>query len=222
MRFLVFALIFLLASAPVVEAGAWLRAKNSGFMSSSVSTNVERELSTSFYGEYGLSDRFTLGTDISYGVDRTFFQQGSGIVFVRFPIAPTDRSHKWAAHIGLGARYLQGDFLPAAEVGLSWGRGIHWREKYGWLNVDTSYNAPQSPAENRVKVDATVGLGLTKQFKVMLQMFNTFEGGQMFSQIAPSLLWAPGGGKTTIQLSSEIPVAGGGETAFKVGMWIDF
>jgi len=222
MRSLVLALIFVLASAPVAEAGAWLRAKNNGFASTSVSTNAENELSTSFYGEYGLSDRFTLGADISYGVDRTFFQQGSGILFVRFPLVPTDRTHKWAAHVGVGTRYLQGYFLPAAEVGLSWGRGIQWRDKYGWVNIDSSYNTPQSPADDRIKVDATLGLGLTKQFKVMLQVFNTREGGQTFSQIAPSVLWAPGGGSTTFQLSTEIPIAGGGETAFKVGMWIDF
>lgn len=222
MRSVALALIFILASAPVVEAGAWLRTKKSGFASSSVSTNAENELSTSFYGEYGLSDRFTLGLDVSYGVDRTFFQQGSGILFLRFPIAPTDGTHKWAAHVGVGARYLQGYFLPAAEVGLSWGRGIQWREKYGWVNVDTSFNAPQSPADNRLKVDGTLGLGLTQQIKVMLQMFNTFEGGETYSQIAPSLLWAPGDGKTTIQLSAEIPVAGGGETAVKIAMWLDF
>ncbi|MGA9436383.1 MAG: hypothetical protein WBV62_19305, partial [Roseobacter sp.] len=94
MRSVVLALIIVLASAPVVEAGAWLRAKNSGFGSSSVSTNAENELSTSFYGEYGLSDRFTLGADISYGVDRTFFQQGSGILFVRFPLSSGEGSHK--------------------------------------------------------------------------------------------------------------------------------
>lgn len=222
MRSLALALILILASAPVVEAGAWLRARNSGFASSSVAINAEKELSTSFYGEYGLTDRFTLGTDIRYGVDRTFLQQGSGIVFIRFPVARTDRTHKWAAHVGVGARYLEGDFLPATEVGLSWGRGIQWGQKYGWVNIDTSYNVPQSPADNRFKLDATVGFGFTKQIKAMLQIFNTVEGGETYSQIAPSLLWSPGDGKATIQLSTEIPVAGGGETAFKIGMWIDF
>ncbi len=222
MRSVALALILLLAGAPAAEAGAWLRSKGDGFGATSVSTNKDRELSTSLYGEYGLTERLTLGLDISYGVDRTFFQQGSGIAFLRFPLGPTDRTHKWAAHIGLGARYLQGYFLRAAEAGLSWGRGIQWRDKYGWLNVDGSYNIPQSPADSRLKIDGTAGIGLNDRFKVMLQMFNTHEGGQTFSQIAPSLLWSPGGGTSTIQLSAEIPVAGGGETALKIGVWVEF
>lgn len=222
MRCVTLALVLGLASAFSAQAGAWLRSKGSGFTSTSVSTNASRELSTSFYMEYGLSENFTLGADISYGVDRTAFQEGSGIAFLRFPLGPTDKTNKWAAHVGVGARYLAGFYLPAAEVGLSWGRGIKWRENYGWVNVDTSFNRAQSPTENRVKVDGTVGLGLSQRSKVMLQVFNTFEGGETYSKLAPSYLFAPGGGKTTFQISVEVPFAGGGESALKLGVWRDF
>lgn len=222
MRPVILALILALAGASTAQAGAWLRTKGDVFTSTSVSTNASRELSTSFYAEYGLSDRFTLGVDISYGVDRTAFQEGSGIAFIRFPLGPTDGTHRFAGHVGVGARYLAGFYLPAAEVGASWGRGIQWREKYGWVNVDTSFNTAQSPTEDRIKLDGTVGLGLTDRSKVMLQVFNTFEGGETYSKLAPSFLFAPGGGKTTIQFSAEIPLAGGGETALKLGVWREF
>lgn len=222
MRSVVLALILVWASASVVQAGAWLRKKGSGFASSSVSTDQSRDISTSVYLEYGLSETITLGADISYGVDRVSFPEGSGIIFLRFPLGPTDGTHKWAVHVGVGARYLTGEFLPAAEVGLSWGRGIQIGQKYGWVNVDTSFNEPQSPAEQRIKLDGTVGLGLTQRTKVMFQMFNTFENGETFSKLAPSLLFSPGKGTTTLQLSAEVPVAGGGETAIKVGIWREF
>ncbi|WP_227271136.1 hypothetical protein [Roseobacter weihaiensis] len=222
MRSVVLALILVWASASMVQAGAWLRGKGSGFASSSVSTNQSRDISTSVYLEYGLSETITLGADISYGVDRVSFPEGSGILFLRFPLGPTDRTHKWAAHVGVGARYLTGEFLPAAELGLSWGRGIQIGQKYGWVNVDTSFNEPQSPAEQRIKLDGTVGLSLTRRTKVMFQMFNTLENGETFSKLAPSLLFSPGKGTTTLQLSAEVPVAGGGETAIKVGIWREF
>lgn len=222
MRSVIFALILAVASAPSVRAGAWLRAKGAGFTSTSVSTNKARELSTSFYFEYGLSEKITLGADISYGVDRTAFQEGSGIAFLRFPLGPTDQTHKFAAHVGVGARYLTGFYLPAAEAGLSWGRGIEWAGRYGWVNVDTSFNSAQSPTDDRIKIDGTFGLGLTERSKVMLQMFNTIEGGTTYSKIAPSYLFAPGGGKTTFQLSAEVPVSGGGETSLKIGIWREF
>ncbi|MEP1610330.1 MAG: hypothetical protein ABJL72_00240 [Roseobacter sp.] len=222
MRCLIFALVLGLACASTAQAGAWLRSKGGGFTSTSVSTNAARELSTSFYLEYGLSKNFTLGADISYGVDRTSFQEGSGIAFLRFPLGPTDKTNKWAAHVGVGARYLAGFYLPAAEIGVSWGRGIQWRDKYGWVNIDTSFNRARAPTEDRIKFDGTVGMGLSERSKVMLQMFNTFEGGETFTKLAPSYLFSPGGGKTTLQLSVEIPLAGGGENTLKLGVWRDF
>lgn len=222
MRSVIFALILALTSAPTAQAGAWLRGKGDGFTSTTLSSTADQTLSTGFYFEYGLAEKLTLGLDISYGVDFTTFEEGSGIAFLRFPLGPTDQTHKFAAHVGVGARYLVGFYLPAAELGLSWGRGIEWGGKYGWVNVDTSYNRSQSPTDPRIKIDGTVGMGLTERSKVMLQMFNTIEGGTTFSRLAPSYLFAPGGGKTTFQLSVEIPVAGGGDPALKLGVWRSF
>ncbi|MFK7746477.1 MAG: hypothetical protein AB8B47_15595 [Roseobacter sp.] len=222
MRLTITALIFILTYAPMAQAGAWLRDKGEGFASTSVSTNSESELSTSVYLEYGLTDRRTIGADISYGVDRTGIQEGSGIIFLRFPLGLANETHKWAAHVGLGARYIAGYFAPAAEVGVSWGRGIKIGERYGWANIDTSYNQPQSPADVRIKVDGTFGISLTERTKVMAQMFNTFQDGDVFSKFAPSVLFSPGGGKTTLQLGAEIALAGGGEPTLKIAIWRAF
>jgi hypothetical protein len=233
MRSVAYALILGLVSASPAQAGAWLRSEGTGFVATSVAMNRSKDLSTSYYSEYGLSDTMTLGTDIYYGVDRTFFQQGSGILFLRMPIGPTDQTHKFAAHFGLGARYLLGYFYPAAEVGLSWGRGIKWGERYGWVNVDTSYNKPldDEPKDPygsgykpnaRVKLDATLGMGITENGKAMIQMFNTFEDGDTYTTLAPSFVFAPGGGDVSVQISAEFPVRGDGETSIKIGVWRTF
>ena len=233
MRSVACALILGLASASPAPAGAWLRDKGASFNSTSIAINRSKDLSTSYYSEYGLSDSMTLGADIYYGVDRTFFQQGSGILFMRFPIGPTDQTHKLAVHVGVGARYLLGYFYPAAEVGLSWGRGIKWGERYGWVNVDTSFNKPlrddpknpylpESTPNARVKLDATLGMGITENGKVMMQIFNTFEDGETYTTLAPSYVFSPGGGTVSVQIGAEFPVQSDGEASIKIGVWRTF
>ncbi len=235
MRSVGVALILVLASAPAAQAGAWLREKGKTFAATSLQTTKDNGNEISIYAEYGLSDRVTLGLDSTYDTDLLNYvqgsgpvvdtleelPQGSGILFLRFPIGPTDQTNKWAFHVGAGARYIDGEFLKAAELGLSWGRGIQLGERYGWLNIDSSYNVAESPGEPRVKLDGTVGLGITEKTKVMLQMFNTFVSDERYIKVAPSLLYAPGKGAVTFQLGSEYLV-NGGDASFKVGIWYSF
>lgn len=219
MQSMALAFILILASVSTAQAGAWLRSKGGGFASSSFSMNQDKEISGSIYLEYGLTDKRTLGADISYGVARTGAQEGSAIVFLRMPLSAPDKRNKFAAQFGLGTRILNGEFYAAAEAGLSWGRGIQITERYGWVNVDSSVNITQSPATNRIKIDGTAGLSLTDHTKVMLQVFNTFQDGDLFTKVAPSLLISPGKSNTTLQLSAEFSAVGGGAPAVKLGIW---
>lgn len=231
------ALVVILASACAAQAGAWLRTKDTGFASLSLQTKNEGNTETSIYLEYGLTDWVTLGADITYDTDlnQYFYDQsaliiredgtipeGSGVLFLRFPIGSQDKINKFAFHLGYGARYVNGSFVEAKEVGLSWGRGIKIGEKYGWVNVDASFNTAEEPARDRTKFDATVGLGFTERTRAMLQLFNTFENSQTFSKVAPSLLIKLGQSNSTLQIGSEIPVSGGGSATLKVGVWYEF
>lgn len=238
MRSAVLALVLALVSASSAQAGAWLRAKGTGFASTSVQTTENDGSSVSLYFEYGLADNVTLGADIHYDSDLMRYlsgadlaeldietpddvPKGDGVFFLRFPLSRDDAKNKWAFHVGLGARYFEAEILKAAEVGLSWGRGIKIGERYGWVNVDTSYNEAESPGRTRIKADGTIGLGLTDQTKVMLQVYNTFVEGERFTKIAPSFLYAPPKRKVTYQIGSEIPIDGG-EASLKLGIWYAF
>ena len=222
MRSVVLALIVILTGASVTEAGAWLREKGKGFASNSVSTNENRDTSFSGYFEYGITDSRTLGLDISYGFELTGREEGSGIAFLRFPLGLTDQNNRFAWHAGLGTRYLNREFFPAAELGISWGRGVKVAERWGWANIDASINKSQSPIETRVKADGTFGLPLSNHVKVMAQVFTTFQGGNTYTKLAPSLLLIAGRKQTTLQLSAEIPAVGGGDTFIKIGIWNEF
>ena len=222
MRSFALAIIVFLASVQTAQAGAWLREEGSGFTSSTSSITQEREPSGSVYFEYGLREKATLGLDVSFGLDRTGAQSGSGTVFLRFPWGPTDGNHKWAWHVGLGGRYLNGLISPAIETGASWGRGIQIGERYGWAAIDGSINFAAASAETRAKLDTTIGLGFTDHFKGMAQMFMTYQESELFTKLAPSLLIQPGKGTYTLQIGAELPVTGGGSSALKIGIWRDF
>lgn len=222
MRMRALATGIVLACVQTAHAGPWLREKGKGFVASAASVTQEKDTSGSVYLEYGLRENLTLGADVFYGIDRTLQQSGSAIVFARFPISKPDATHKWAWHFGLGARSQNKLFTPAVEAGLSWGRGIKVGERYGWAVIDSSLNIPISDLETRIKVDGTIGLGFTDHFKGMAQVFVTHQGGAVFAKFAPSVLIIPGKGPYTVQLSAEIPFAGGGETQFKLGLWRDF
>lgn len=238
MRSAFFALILVLVSAEPAHAGAWLRAKGTGFASSSVQITESDGSSVSLYFEYGLRDDITLGVDIHYDSDLMRYLSGAtlaeldietrddvptgiGVIFLRFPLSQADAKDKWAFHVGLGARYFEAEVLKAAEIGLSWGRSIQIGERFGWVNVDTSLNEAEEPGRTRIKVDSTIGLGLTDQTKVMLQMFNTFVEDEDFTKIAPSFLYSPKDKNVTYQIGSEIPVDGS-PASLKLGIWYEF
>ncbi|MEP2642323.1 hypothetical protein [Roseobacter sp.] len=222
MRVHTLAMSIVLACAQAAQAGPWLREKGKAFVATSGSITAEKDVSGSGYFEYGLRDNITLGADVFYGIDRTLQQSGSAIVFLRFPISAPEATHKWAWHFGVGARSQNMVFAPAVEAGVSWGRGIQIGERYGWAVIDSSLNIPGSSLDTRIKLDGTVGLGFTKHFKGMAQVFMTHQGGEVFAKFAPSVLVVPGKGPYTAQLGVEFPIMGGGETQFKLGLWRDF
>ncbi|MGC3938439.1 hypothetical protein ACOTTU_11615 [Roseobacter sp. EG26] len=221
-RMIALATLLILASVQIALAGPWLREKGKGFASGSFNITQEKDTAGSAYLEYGLRDNVTLGADLFYGIDRTLQQSGSGIVFLRFPLSAPDATHKWAWHFGLGARSQNQVIEPAIEAGLSWGRGIKIGERYGWAVVDSSINVPGSTLETRVKLDGTVGLGLSDHWKVMMQVFNTYQDSDLFTKVAPSILIVPGTGNYTLQIGTEVPAIGGGDTEFKIGVWLEF
>ncbi len=215
-------LLCLLTAAPAA-AGPWLREKGTGFASTSGTVSQSRDTSGSIYAEYGLTDKINLGLDLSLGLDRTGAADGAGVVFLRFPLGSTDGTHRFAWHAGLGGRYTGLELSPAVQFGLSWGRGVAWGERWGWATVESSVNFASAPATTRIKIDGTFGMGFTPQIKAMIQMFNTFEDGEHYAQLAPSILILPRpDSKTTFQIGFEYPVAGDGDTRLKLGLWREF
>jgi hypothetical protein len=220
MRCCVLALVFVLAGGQCALAGAWPREKGKAFVASNLTTTKDRDYNGNLYAEYGLTDRFTLGLDVTAEMDPLGMITGDGTLFLRWPLNAPDATHKWAVHLGVGARYDDLEFFPSGEIALAWGRGLQWGERYGWMGLEASYNVAKSPQTAIAKLDGTIGMGLTDKTKAMMQVFLTQQDSVLTTKLAPSLLFSPGAGRYTLQFGAEFPNEG--ETSFKIGIWMDF
>jgi hypothetical protein len=209
-------------SAQAAQAGAWLRERGAGFLSTSGTVTAEKDASGSLYGEFGLTDRLTLGLDINGGMDTSGLPQGDGTLFLRFPLSGAEMPDKWAAHVGIGARYEPYDFVPSLELGLSWGRGLQWGERFGWAAIDASINFAEAPMKTISKLDATLGIGLGPSTQAMGQIFLTRTDGRLYRTLAPSLLITPKDSRTTFQIGVEFPLEEENDTRLKIGIWRTF
>ena len=221
MRFLVFLLLFVWASAPVM-AGAWLREKGSSFVSSTFTLNRLRDQSSGTYIEYGWHDDLTIGADLSLANSHLGLQSGAITFFLRRPIGKSDGKNKWAYEIGAGTAWVQNLMLPHVKLGLSWGRGIQLGDKYGWMGVDGALFWDVTTGKRAAKLDGTIGLGITDVTTGMLQVYLAQIDHQTFSSFAPSIVIKPKNKKYRLQIGAEGPFGAFTETSIKLGLWREF
>lgn len=220
LRLIVFIALLLL---PVpVQAGPWLREKGSGFSSSSFAITPMRDTATQTYLEYGFSDAMTLGVDLNYFRPGNGAQGGIATVFIRRALGAPERTSKWAYEVGLGATWGAMAVNPHLDTGLSWGRGITFREKSGWATVDASVLWDLSGHRHVAKLDGTLGLNFTDRYGAMMQIFYVHAQGASATTLAPSLIISPKDSKFRIQVGAEAALGDLTGSALKIGLWRDF
>ena len=67
-----------------------------------------------------------------------------------------------------------------------------------------------------VKLDTTLGMGLTDTTKLMMQVFVSSAGGDTSLTLAPSLIWQPRPQKPSYQIGLE---AEQGDISLRLGLW---
>ncbi len=216
MRTLVFCL-GLLAASPA-GAGAWLRADGTGFLATYVLQGRDGNSDGGLYFEYGVRPKLTLG--VKADVNMTLGQLGDGraFVFMRRAIPTGDRPYKLAYDLGIGSTFgvIQD---PLLLTGVSYGRGLQWKERNGWLAIDSAVEWSLSGQATTAKLDATFGMALGKKTKGMLQVFLSHTETDFSATLAPSLIWQPKAKKPSYQIGLE---AENGEVSLKLGLWRDF
>lgn len=209
-------------SPSLAEAGAWLREKGRGFSSTAFTITPDLDIANTSYLEYGLRPKLTLGADVRLAHDRFGVQDGFATLFIRRALNDPNKTSKWAYELGFGATWDDSVIQPHVKLGLSWGRGLQWGERYGWMSVDGSYRWDITTSQGTAKIDTTVGMGFTEVTTGMMQLYLTEFDGTMTASIAPSLVFQPRGKKFRVQVGAEAPLDDTNNTALKLGLWREF
>ena len=180
-------LIILLLVSTQAQAGPWPRGKGKVFYSVHANGEYLEELGVirqygSIYGEYGLTDKITLGIDYNGSEIET----EKAIAFIRYPLGNPDWAWRFAAELGAGIVDGENVLRP----GFSLGRGINWRDRSGWLTLDTRVVLGDLPSGTRIESDFTLGLNWTERFKVIFQLQGGMPSeGDNYLKFAPSVVY---------------------------------
>lgn len=204
--------------ATSLHGGAWLREQGSAFVATSVLQGADGQSDGALYAEYGLRPRLTLGIKLDASMVAGQVGNGSGFAFVRLPIETGERPYKLAYELGLGAT-LDAETDPLLRTALAYGRGLEWRDKYGWLAVDLAVEWSLGGAAHTVKLDTTLGMGITDTTKLMMQVFVSGTEDDTSITLAPSLIWQPRKERPSYQIGVE---AEQGDVSLRLGLWQEF
>ena len=200
-------------------AGAWMREVGTTFLSFSTTIDELGDMGGSFYLTHGVRPKLTLGAKIDVDILSQRGGGDTGYVFARKPLLTGGRSFELAYEVGIGST-LGPDSSPLVHAGLSYGRGFVLWDKAGWVALDS---AAEWQVDNNVttyKLDSTIGLSLSAQFQVMMQVFLSETDSNLSTTIAPSVIWRPiKDGPTRYQIGMENE---DGTIALKLGLWRTF
>ncbi|EEX08525.1 conserved hypothetical protein [Ruegeria lacuscaerulensis ITI-1157] len=201
-RLLLLLLAILLGPAPV-NAGAWLRQKDSSFSALSVTgyreTNGSAQFKYALYSEWGLREKLTIGLD----AEEHQLGYGHALLFARLPVADLGVAGRLAAEFGIGAHHQQLQAWALYKATLSWGKGFQTGYGGGWLAVDAALEYRTHNALFR-KLDLTAGFSSQRRIDPMLQIETAYVPGRPFYWSArPSVLIRPDTGPNTWVLGLE-------------------
>ncbi|WP_254453080.1 hypothetical protein [Ruegeria atlantica] len=194
--------ILLLAASPA-WSGAWLRDKGTAFVSTAVTAFKEPDYGYdykgSFYAEYGLREKLTLGLDVEE--HRDLF--GHALVFARLPVANFDNAGRLAAEIAIGAHHRQMRTWAVYKATLSYGQGFQTGWGNGWFAIDAALEFRTHDAVYR-KLDLTAGMSSPRLVSPLLQIETAYQSDRpLHWRIRPSVMIRTPNSPTTWVLGLE-------------------
>lgn len=204
--------------ATPVFGGAWLRERGHGFTATSTTWTMGGNgyfgYYSSYYGEFGLSDRLTLGIDAGVGENGIV----TALIFTRLPLWQGKNGGRLALEMASGTTGQ----LPVMRPGVSWGRGLETPWGPGWLSVDTSAALNTVLGITTYKMDGTIGVSPSDRWKAILQVQTQVQPGISQSlKIAPSAVMRVGK-HMQFEIGTSHALMGTQMTGVKLGVWVDF
>lgn len=225
-------------------AGPWPRAEGGVFMALSAEQTKNDDRYTGLYAEYGLRARDTLGFELGHTSGET-----SAILWWQRALGRGEGPNHFTMMSGIGALERGNELLPLAVMGASWGRGfdslpvLRQVPGGGWLSLDLRYKVAGAmkdedemaelaaegagllsyiTPEATAKAELTLGWHATDHLMLINQFrFEDRDDTGFSSKLAVSVvrdLWGP----AKLELGVIEPLSGSGETAVKLGTWVEF
>jgi|GEM_PF-1171562 len=210
---LVLGFIAVMFSAQFCAAGAWMQPKGDGLVISGTSINranlafdgegklltpVDFEkIDSTFYAEYGLSDRLTLVgntalQDISYTSSegpqlyRGFATSKLGLRYGIKSNSPWALALQPSLVIPAGGEAVPDGDLGlggfGAEIRLLAGRSLRFGKRAGFINAEAAYDARSGGAPRQITADLTMGVNLTDKIQLIGQGFYRHTNGALFEK----------------------------------------
>ena len=235
----------LLIAGGGADAGPWPRGKGEIFLSFSEERDRDGNSYAGLYGEYGVTPRNTLGFELGH----SNAGETSAMIWWQRALDRGEGPDRITVSTGMGVLERDGELVPLAQIGASWGRGwdalplLRDIRGGGWLAVDArlkvaaemkdqqelSELAGKNPSaldyrtpQVTAKIDATLGWNATSNMMVInqLRMENRDDIG--FSGKLATTLVRDLYGPAKGELGVVLPLWGEGEPAVKLGVWFAF
>lgn len=219
-------------STGAATAGPWPREVKTTFLSLSTERDRDDNSYTGLYGEYGLTPRQTLGFELGH----TNQGESSAMVWLQHALDDGKGANRYSIAAGIGAIDRDGELLPVGQIAANWGRGIERLPGGGWLTIEgrvkvagkmesagdargeVSYLTP----EMTVKAEVTLGMRPTERMMFINQIrFEDRDDSDFSAKFASSVVHDLIG-PAKIEVGVIAPVTGPGETAIKIGTWLQF
>ncbi|VAV92967.1 hypothetical protein MNBD_ALPHA07-193 [hydrothermal vent metagenome] len=211
-------LMFLVLASPA-QAGPWPREKGHVFLSVGGVSEVDETTGTiatfsTLYGEYGLTEKITLGLDLGSDGRRS----SKAMAFLRMPLTRASKKTKLAAEMGLG--FANGE--KAIRPGLSIGRGFTLGKRNGWMTADSRAVIFKDFNDILFESDLTIGLSATKRLKVIMQVQTGIPAHDTsYVRLAPSIVFERKPGRHT-EFGVTAGIKGVSGLGLKIGSWFEF
>jgi hypothetical protein len=221
---LAFVVMSLHLTAFAAQSGPWLREQGTAFTSVSLSASMDMDARSTGYFEFGITPTSTVGLDLGFSRNHSGAKLGYGTLFLRRALGRTDRVNKLAYEVGLGGTYggPKRDMIPHIKTGLSWGRGIDYKGKGGWLTIDSAVLWNLDNYDHVSKVDTTLGLKFTELTTGILQLNLANQSDETFGFFEPSLVFSPRNYGVKVQIGLVTPLEQPENTSLKLGLWHEF
>jgi hypothetical protein len=181
---------FWLAGSSSLMAGAWPREDGAVFVATGGNVILFGDAARpvyydpTFYLEYGLTPRITLGID-GYTADKG--TSGSILGFAQLSFGSLDRPSRTAVSIAAGAtRIPTGRNDQTLRLAFHWGRGMEW----GWVSGDYAMTFGSVLDRFQEKLTLTAGYGFDEKWTGIL----TAEAGlglelDLYAKLSPSIVY---------------------------------